>query len=64
MTLFGICPDQEDIVLIVCKECERVVKAEAFLRHYGKLGEVFFPGANATKIKLCQNPFIYLRQEE
>lgn len=49
MTLFGICPDQEDIVLIVCKECERVVKAEAFLRHYGKLREVFFPGANATK---------------
>lgn len=34
MTLFGICPDQEDIVLVVCKECERVVKAEAFLRHY------------------------------
>lgn len=37
MTLFGICPDQEEIVLVVCKECGRVVKASAFLRHCGKL---------------------------
>lgn len=33
MTLFGICPEQEEIVLVVCKECGRVVKAPAFLRH-------------------------------
>ena len=36
MTLFGICPEQEDIILVVCKECGRVVKAAAFLRHCGK----------------------------
>lgn len=35
MTLFGICPEQEEIVLVVCKECGRVVKAPAFLRHCG-----------------------------
>lgn len=33
MTLFGICPDQEEILLVVCRECGRVVKAAAFLRH-------------------------------
>ncbi|KAJ7331230.1 histone deubiquitination [Desmophyllum pertusum] len=33
MTLFGICPEQEEIILVVCKECGRVVKAPAFLRH-------------------------------
>ena len=36
MTLFGICPEQEDIILVVCKECGRVVKAAAFLRHCGQ----------------------------
>jgi len=36
MTLFGVCPDQEEVVLVVCKECGRVVKAAAFLRHCGE----------------------------
>lgn len=36
MTLFGICPEQEEIILVVCKECGRVVKASALLRHCGK----------------------------
>ena len=59
MTLFGICPDQEEILLVVCRECGRVVKAAAFLRHCGKLPNCIFPSMQfffnmSQEIELCE----------
>ncbi|XP_048581749.1 ataxin-7-like protein 1 isoform X1 [Nematostella vectensis] len=33
MLLFGLCPAQEQVCLVICDECKRVVKASAFPKH-------------------------------
>jgi hypothetical protein len=37
MNLYGLCPAQEEVCLVICKECGRVVKVATFSRHCGKL---------------------------
>lgn len=36
MNLYGICPAQEEVYLVICKECGKVVKVSTFSRHCGK----------------------------
>lgn len=40
MLLYGLCPAHEDVTLVVCNECGRVVKTVAFQRHCGNVFDV------------------------
>lgn len=36
MPIFGLCPAHDDFYLVVCNDCNQVVKPQAFQSHYGK----------------------------
>lgn len=36
LPLFGYCPAQDELYLVVCEKCEQVIKPQALKTHLGK----------------------------
>ena len=36
MRLFGLCPAKDNLILAVCKECQKIVQTSMLAAHYGK----------------------------
>ena len=36
MRLFGLCPAKDNLILAVCKECQKIVQSSMLAAHYGK----------------------------